>query len=226
MLSSFALNLRRFYRTSLIEVTTANLLAVKVTFNGLQEFYAKCREADVNGSSFLTATDLRQVLSNCGHQEVTDAISMLSSRHLRHPGESYLDYTALVAAVKARRERILEEELWQQFCAFMEMPAVSHGSGRVDTTTGLATGLDVDCRPGGEGWLGNTTTGKASETGRMPLARLSSFFETANVRASLSHDGLEDVASVVRSIHGGAVTSPEVDFIEMTAEIIKHLPSV
>jgi len=220
MLSSFALNLRRFYRTSLIEITAANLLAAKVNFGGLQEFYARCREADVNGSSFLTASDLRQVLSNCGHVDITDQISTLSSRHLRHPGESYLDYTAIVASVKARRERMLEEDLWQQFCAFTEVSAVGNVSAsRSDHTTTMGFSI------GGDG----SASGKPAESGRMPLPRLSKFLEVANVRASLSYDGLEDIATIVRALSdasGSAIASSEVDFIEVVSEVIRQLPPV
>lgn len=126
MLSSFALNLRRFYRTSLIEGFAANSLAAKLNFGDTHDLFKRCCEADAGRSGFLTATDLRQILSALGHSEISEAIGMCFSRALRHPGESYIDYVALVESVKARRDRLLEEELWQHFCMFD--PVGAHSS--------------------------------------------------------------------------------------------------
>merc|ERR1712032_1314943 len=52
MLSSFALNLRRFYRTSLIEAFAANSLAAKLNFNQMHDLFVRCRESDVGGAGF------------------------------------------------------------------------------------------------------------------------------------------------------------------------------
>eukprot|EP00929_Paragymnodinium_shiwhaense_P104508 TRINITY_DN6899_c0_g1_i1.p1 TRINITY_DN6899_c0_g1~~TRINITY_DN6899_c0_g1_i1.p1 ORF type:complete len:739 (-),score=209.25 TRINITY_DN6899_c0_g1_i1:217-2433(-) len=120
MLSSFALNLRRFYRTSLIETFAANSLAAKLDFTGLKAFYRKCCDSDPQRSGFFTATDLRQVLIKLELSEIAEAISLCFSRTLRHPGESYIDYNALTESVRARRERLLEQELWTCFLQFAE----------------------------------------------------------------------------------------------------------
>ncbi|CAE8737142.1 unnamed protein product, partial [Polarella glacialis] len=118
MLSSFSLNLRRFYRTSLIEVFAANSLAAKLSYRQSFDLRVRCRDADSGRSGFLTATDLRQVLHGLGHDEIAEAIGMCFSRALRHPGESYIDYSALLESVQLRHEYLLEEELWAQFREF------------------------------------------------------------------------------------------------------------
>lgn len=118
MLSSFSLNLRRFYRTSLIEAFAANSLAAKLSHNDACTFHTQCFEADIGRSGFITASDLRQILMGLGHNEIADAIGMCFSRTLRHPGESYIDYTTLVESIRVRRERLLEENLWRQFSKF------------------------------------------------------------------------------------------------------------
>lgn len=129
MLSSFAQNLRRFYRTSLIEVYAANSLAAKLSFSGTQEFLDRCVDADISRSGFLTATDLRQVLTSLGHSDISDQIGMCFSRTLRHPGESYIDYTVLVESVRVRRRMFLEEDLWKHFRAFAAQPGDIESSG-------------------------------------------------------------------------------------------------
>lgn len=118
MFFSFLLNLRRFYRTSLIETFVANSLADRLSHRDMHLFLFRCREVDVGGSSFFTATDLRQVLISAGLAEVAEAISTRFSRSLRHPGESYIDYHALVDSACLRRERHFEEEMWRVFQCF------------------------------------------------------------------------------------------------------------
>eukprot|EP00931_Biecheleriopsis_adriatica_P011672 TRINITY_DN112751_c0_g1_i1.p1 TRINITY_DN112751_c0_g1~~TRINITY_DN112751_c0_g1_i1.p1 ORF type:complete len:621 (-),score=161.08 TRINITY_DN112751_c0_g1_i1:16-1842(-) len=125
MLSSFAVNLRRFYRTSLIEAFAASSLAAKLSYKETVEMQHKCEKADSAHSGFLTSTDLRQVLHNSGHADVAEAIGTCFNRPLRHPGESYLDYTALLECTRFRREQLLEEEIWTLFRAF----DVASGSG-------------------------------------------------------------------------------------------------
>jgi len=84
----------------------------------MQNLFLRCRESDIGGSGFFTATDLRQVLTGLGHTEIAEAIGMCFSRTLRHPGESYIDYIALIDSIRVRRERLLEEELWRCFRDF------------------------------------------------------------------------------------------------------------
>jgi len=112
MLASFALNLRRFCRTWLIEAFVANSLASKLTYANTLELQIQCQQADADRSGFLTSADLRQVLQSCGHADIVEAIGSCFARFLRHPGESYLDYHALLDSVRLRRELLLEEEMW------------------------------------------------------------------------------------------------------------------
>eukprot|EP00747_Dinoflagellata_sp_TGD_P180649 gnl/TRDRNA2_/TRDRNA2_33457_c0_seq1.p1 gnl/TRDRNA2_/TRDRNA2_33457_c0~~gnl/TRDRNA2_/TRDRNA2_33457_c0_seq1.p1 ORF type:complete len:709 (+),score=151.27 gnl/TRDRNA2_/TRDRNA2_33457_c0_seq1:40-2166(+) len=112
MFSSFMLNLRRFYRTSLIEVYVANELAKTLRRRDMYEFLRRCQEQDACGSGFFTATELKQVLSVLGFDGIADAITARFLRAFRHPGESYIDYISLVDSIALRRERIFEEELW------------------------------------------------------------------------------------------------------------------
>lgn len=130
MLNSFAANLRRFYRTSLIEGCAANSLAAKLSYREAHEFHSRCCDADQQKSGFLTATDLRQVLMTLGHGDIAEAVAVCFSRMLRHPGESYIDYQALSESARLRRERLLEEELWHCFKAFSDSAGVDE-TGRL-----------------------------------------------------------------------------------------------
>jgi len=201
MLSSFALNLRRFYRTSLIEAFAANSLAGKLSFGDLHDLYIRCCEGDSGRSGFLTATDLRQILMSLGHSEIAEAIGMCFSRTLRHPGESYIDYSALTDSALARRERQLEEELWRCFRAF------NGDSGHEELS--VQAGMD--------------------SIGRLPLARVHGFLQVQEVKQLLLHDGIEDCAAVADAVQPasdqdalGALA--EVDFEDIVAEVSRHLP--
>ncbi|CAE7336375.1 CPK28 [Symbiodinium natans] len=112
MLPSFALNLRRFCRTWLIEAFVANSLASKLSYMDTLELQRECQKADKDNSGFLTSADLRQVLQQGGHADIVEAIGLCFARFLRHPGESYLDYHALLDSVRLRREFLIEEEIW------------------------------------------------------------------------------------------------------------------
>lgn len=115
MFASFMLNLRRFYRTALIETYTANMLAARFCREDMHDFLRRCREIDVCGNGFFTASDLKHVLAALGHSYVSDAIAARFLLSLRHPGESYIDYIALLDAVYLRQQRIFEEDLWRNF---------------------------------------------------------------------------------------------------------------
>ncbi|CAK0872576.1 unnamed protein product [Prorocentrum cordatum] len=213
MLSSFALNLRRCYRTSLIEAYTANSLAAKMSHADARVLYELCMETDTGRCGFLTASELRVILANLGHQEVSEAIGIGFSRALRHPGESYIDYAALVQSICARHEQILEEDLWSYYRKFAA------------TGQGVVLGF-----------------AEVTATGRLPAAWLGGFLRDPEVHQLLSNDGVEDVAALAEDVRGlsrarpssmneadrKAVTpSPdelEVDFLELISEVIRRLP--
>jgi len=115
MFSSFMLNLRRFYRTSLIEMYVANMLATRFRRQDMHDFLRRCREIDSQCSCFFTASDLKHVLNALGHGSISEAITARFLRAFRHPGESYIDYTAMLDSIYLRQERIFEEELWCNF---------------------------------------------------------------------------------------------------------------
>jgi len=115
MFSSFMLNLRRFYRTSLIEMFVANMLATTFRRQDVHDFLRRCREIDACNSGFFTASDLKHVLTALGQTSIADAITARFLRAFRHPGESYIDYVALLDSIHLRQQRIFEEELWQHF---------------------------------------------------------------------------------------------------------------
>jgi len=115
MFTSFMLNLRRFYRTSLIEMYVANMLAVKFRREDMHDFLRRCREIDLNSTGFFTASDLKHVLTALGHGSVSEAITARFLRAFRHPGESYIDYIAMLDSVYLRQQRLFEEELWRHF---------------------------------------------------------------------------------------------------------------
>mmetsp|Transcript_124425 Transcript_124425/g.194935 ORF Transcript_124425/g.194935 Transcript_124425/m.194935 type:complete len:606 (-) Transcript_124425:127-1944(-) len=199
MLSSFALNLRRFYRTSLIEAFAANCLAAKLSRTEMQELLVRCRETDSGGSGFFTATDLRQVLAGLGHAEIAEAIGMCFSRTLRHPGESYIDYVALVDSIRFRRERLLEEELWRCFRNFAGSPEhelIGLSYGRLPTSM-LESFIQLP---------------EVSET----LTR-----DGVEDSATLAHD----VHNAVKHGSNDVAGSSEVHFIEIVSEVIRQLPT-
>lgn len=115
MFASFMLNLRRFYRTSLIEVFTASILVKKFRQEELQEFLCRCKEIDMSGNGFFTASDLKHVLTAVGHPTIAEAISTRFLQTFRHPGESYIDYMALLDSVHLQQQRSFEDELWRHF---------------------------------------------------------------------------------------------------------------
>merc|ERR1711871_1757970 len=113
MFSSFMLNLRRFYRTSMIEIYLGNGLAERLTYRDLYSFYSRCRELDTGLAGFFTATELQKLLKEQGHGEVADAMNAQFLRPHRHPGESYIDYSSLLDSVFLRQELLFEEALWR-----------------------------------------------------------------------------------------------------------------
>jgi len=113
MFSSFMLNLRRFYRTSLIETYVGNMLAQRFRRQDMHDFLRRCKEIDSHGSGFFTASDLQHVLSALGHGSISEAITAQFLRAFRHPGESYIDYVALLDSIYLRQQRVFEEELWR-----------------------------------------------------------------------------------------------------------------
>lgn len=115
MFTSFMLNLRRFYRTSLIEMYVANMLAKKFRREDMHDFLIRCREVDMCSTGFFTASDLKHVLTALGHGNVAEAISDRFLKAFRHPGESYIDYVALLDSIYLRQQRLFEEELWRHF---------------------------------------------------------------------------------------------------------------
>jgi len=131
MFSSFMLNLRRFYRTSLIEIFVANVLATKFQRQDMHDFLRRCREIDSCNTGFFTASDLKHVLNALGHGYIADAITAKFLRTFRHPGESYIDYIALLDSIHLRQQRLFEESLWFHF------QRVCQSSGRGVATNGV-----------------------------------------------------------------------------------------
>lgn len=209
MLSSFALNLRRFYRTSLIEGFAANSLAAKLSYREAHEFHARCCEADQSKSGFLTATDLRQVLMTLGHGDIAEAIAVCFSRMLRHPGESYIDYQALSESARLRRERLMEEELWQCFRAFSSDSAVVAEIGRVPAAH-LRDFFQVP-------------------DVRKLLSRSGASEDVSDVLSTAVGGTLRTPAAAGGGSAGGALGGGdgllEVDFIDIASEVIRCLPS-
>lgn len=130
MFTSFMLNLRRFYRTSLIEMYVANMLAVRFRREDMHDFLRRCREIDMCSTGFFTASDLKHVLNALGHGMVAEAITARFLRAFRHPGESYIDYIAMLDSIYLRQQRIFEEELWRHFQRVCQSSC--RGSGEMD----------------------------------------------------------------------------------------------
>mmetsp|Transcript_75420 Transcript_75420/g.157243 ORF Transcript_75420/g.157243 Transcript_75420/m.157243 type:complete len:669 (+) Transcript_75420:75-2081(+) len=131
MFTSFMLNLRRFYRTSLIEMYVANMLATKFRREDMHDFFSRCREIDMCNTGFFTASDLKHVLTALGHGSVSEAISARFLRAFRHPGESYIDYVALLDSIYLRQQRLFEEELWRHFQRVCQSSGRRQEAGRI-----------------------------------------------------------------------------------------------
>ena len=87
-------------------------------------------------SGFFTASDLKHILSALGHPQIAEAISSRFLQTFRHPGESYIDYMALLDSVRLRQQRMFEDELWRHF------QRVLQSSGRCDVD-GICSSLFV-----------------------------------------------------------------------------------
>jgi len=137
MFTSFMLNLRRFYRTSLIEVYVANALAIHLKREDLHTFLRQCIEVDTCKMGFFTASDLKSVLQDLGHKQISEAIMVRFLRAYRHPGESYIDYVAMLDSIYLRQQRIFAEELWRRF------QTVHKGSGLGGDPDGFVASGDL-----------------------------------------------------------------------------------
>merc|ERR1712094_76310 len=70
-----------------------------------------------------------------GHGSVAEAITARFLRAFRHPGESYIDYVAMLDSIFLRQQRIFEDDLWFHF------QRVCQSSGKGDDGIGwLAVG--------------------------------------------------------------------------------------
>eukprot|EP00929_Paragymnodinium_shiwhaense_P007387 TRINITY_DN111288_c0_g1_i1.p1 TRINITY_DN111288_c0_g1~~TRINITY_DN111288_c0_g1_i1.p1 ORF type:complete len:838 (-),score=150.09 TRINITY_DN111288_c0_g1_i1:175-2634(-) len=136
MFTSFTLNLRRFYRTSLVETAVANMLAPRLQRADMREFLKQCKDIDLYSAGFFTATDLRQVLTAMGFSDISEAVTSRFIRTFRHPGESYIDYAALLDSVFLRRRRMFEDLLWQHF----QRVCQQRGGGTGENNGGEAEG--------------------------------------------------------------------------------------
>eukprot|EP00403_Amphidinium_massartii_P025694 CAMPEP_0178391542 /NCGR_PEP_ID=MMETSP0689_2-20121128/11219_1 /TAXON_ID=160604 /ORGANISM="Amphidinium massartii, Strain CS-259" /LENGTH=655 /DNA_ID=CAMNT_0020012093 /DNA_START=151 /DNA_END=2114 /DNA_ORIENTATION=- len=120
MLSSFMLNLRRFHRTGMMEVYCANILSRHFRREDVSEFLKRCRELDSTNAGFVTPLGLRQVLTSMRFEDVADTINIHFQKALRHPGESYIDYVALLDSIHLRQQWLFKEDLWKQFQKFCQ----------------------------------------------------------------------------------------------------------
>jgi len=125
---------------------------------------------------------------------------MCFSRTLRHPGESYIDYVALVDSIRVRRERLLEEELWRCFRQFSEP------SENSDPADGASDGRLPASRV--EAFLQVSDLQEAlSRDGVQDCERFAT-----------------DVQQAIRLGSENVAGSPEVDFIDVVSELIRQLP--
>jgi len=142
-------NLRRSFRTSAIEAFAANSLASMLSFKELEELAVHCQEVDTTKVGFFTATEFRHVLKESGHADIAIEIARSVVQAVRFPGESYIDYIAILDSARARRERLFEDELWRCLCEFawsgdvVEPTVTVNGRLPVDKLTEFLQGADV-----------------------------------------------------------------------------------
>jgi len=125
LLSSFMLNLRRFHRTAMMEVYCGNILARHFRREDVSEFLRRCRELDTAAAGFVTPLGLRQVLTSMRFEEIAETINTHFQKALKHPGESYIDYVALLDSIHLRQQWLFKEELWKQFQRFSQSSNVA-----------------------------------------------------------------------------------------------------
>jgi len=98
---------------------------------------------------FFTATEFRHVLKESGHADIAIEIARSVVQAVRFPGESYIDYIAILDSARARRERLFEDELWRCLCEFawsgdvVEPTVTVNGRLPVDKLTEFLQGADV-----------------------------------------------------------------------------------
>merc|ERR1712039_687030 len=99
----------------------------------MHDFWVRCREVDMCSTGFFTASDLKHVLAALGHGSIAEAISDRFLKAFRHPGESYIDFVALLDSIYLRQQRVFEEELWRHFQRVCHGPcrASAESAGRL-----------------------------------------------------------------------------------------------
>mmetsp|Transcript_48005 Transcript_48005/g.112054 ORF Transcript_48005/g.112054 Transcript_48005/m.112054 type:complete len:695 (-) Transcript_48005:86-2170(-) len=120
MFSAFMLNLRRFHRTAMMELYCGNLLARHLRREDMREFLKRCREVDTASGGYVTPEGLRQVLISMQLVDVAEAIMLRFRTALQQPGESYLDYVAMLDSVHLRQQWLFNQELWRHFQRFTQ----------------------------------------------------------------------------------------------------------
>jgi len=125
MFSAFMLNLRRFHRTATMEVYCGNLLARHLRREEMREFLKRCREVDTSNGGYVTPAGLRQVLASMQLVDVAEAIMSRFQTALLQPGESYLDYVAMMDSIHVRQQWLFNQELWRHFQRFVQSTPVS-----------------------------------------------------------------------------------------------------
>lgn len=120
MLNSFASNVRRFHKASLLEGILSNCMAAALSAANFGRFMAACWEIDYTRSGFVTSSMLQEVLLSLDHGDVAETVkeTMSNWKSTRLPSECYVDYLSLAEAVRIRKERDLEESLWIQYLSF------------------------------------------------------------------------------------------------------------
>ena len=86
---------------------------------------------------FFTASDLKHVLTALVILALRKLYPPGSSKCFRHPGESYIDYMALLDSVHLQQQRSFEDELWRHFQRVLQ----SNGRCGVD---GVCSCLSLD----------------------------------------------------------------------------------
>jgi len=115
MFTSFMLNLRRFHRTSVLETFSANAMAQVLSPLDLVTFLTTAKRIDSSETGFFTFQELRSTLCHLGYEQLAELLYTHFEMNARYPGDSYLDYRALIDAVKIRQSSLFEEYAWQAF---------------------------------------------------------------------------------------------------------------
>jgi len=226
MLNSFSVNLRRFYRTVLIESVASSILAANLSIGQIRQLLNRCLVVDCHKSGFVTSSDLREALVTLGHVDLSEAImsGLTNLKLLRHSGESYLDYTALTDATMIRKELLFEEEMWDASLEFAKMALPTNQAQSADlAASGRLSQPSLRAFLEGTSDVASANSSSNNNSNRCTVPALLLDY---GVPEGEINEHAAKIAAAVRLQSAGDCSGGggEVDFVDLAAAIVGLLP--